>query len=380
MSWMGIMILCVLFLCLSRTSQKENAYRKKYHSATATGIKYDKYEFKIYMVLTIVMGIIFAISLVSMSTDSIFRGNRRFDEILLIVVVCGLFMGGALFLLFGYHLLAALFYFKRLERYGYQVPEKKKTYEYVLERLPRSDVSAEREAVQPEYSKTSKSLMWICILVCFVMVCWNFYYLYKWYFMGDDTLIMFGLLLMGDAFWLIPILMFRGEMNTQKFKDDVEIDVTRKVRMNMLSGIVVIAILAGVAMFVKDTAYSMSAYVFNARVSEDGKKIGEIRDVLEVVYIDPFVIANDESLEEIKRSMEAGVDITNWGTPEGEFQEKVAMLLEITDYSQLKEAFRTTDGPAVVYVKLEGEGFMVQLLNLYPAVDREIVSKSLKSN
>lgn len=380
MSWMGIMILCILFLCLSRTSQKESAYKKKYHSATATGIKYDKCELKIYMVLTIVMGIIFAISLVFMSTDSIFRGNRRFDEILLIAVVCGLFMGGALFLVFGYHLLAAVFYFKRLEKYGYQVPEKKKTYDYVLERLPRSDVSAEREIGKPEYSKTSKYLMYICILVCLMMLCWNFYYLYKWYFMGDDTLVMFVLLFIADAFWLIPILMFRSEMNTQKFKDDVEIEGNRKVRMNMLSGIVVIAILAGVALLVKDTAYSMSAYVFNSRVSEDGKKIGEIRDVLEVVYIDPAVIANDENLKEIKRSLENGVDITNWGTPEGEFQEKVAMLLEITDYTQLKDAFRTTDGPAIVYVKLEGEDFTVQLLNLYPAVDREIISRSIKSN
>lgn len=380
MNWMGIMILGVLFLCFSRTRQKENAYKEKYHAETATGIKYDKREFGIYMVLTSVMGIIFAISLVLMSTDSIFKGNSRFDEKLLIAAVCGLFMGGALFLLFGYHLLAAVFYFKRLEKYGYQVPEKKKTYEYVLERLPRSTVSEEREVVQPICSKTSKSLMYICILVCLAMFGWNFYYLYKWFFMGDDTLFMFGLLLIGDAFWLIPILMFRGEMNTQKFKDDVEIDATRKVRMNMLSGIVVIAILVCVALFVKDTAYNMSAYVFNSQISEDEKKIREIRDVLEVVYIDPSVIANDESLEEIKRSLENGVDITNWGTPEGEFQENVAMLLEITDYSQLKYAFRVTDVPAIVYVKLEGEQFTVQLLNLYPAVDREIKSKSPKSN
>ena len=75
---------------------------------------------------------------------------------------------------------------------------------------------------------------------------------------------------------------------------------------------------------------------------------------------------------ELKQSMRVGVDITTWGTPRGYFQETVAGVLQITDFGELKEEFLSTDGSAVVYVKLEDDDIMVELQNLYPATDREI--------
>jgi len=69
------------------------------------------------------------------------------------------------------------------------------------------------------------------------------------------------------------------------------------------------------------------------------------------------------------------VDITTWGIPEGYFQEQVARVLGITDFGSLKEEFLSAKKPAVVYVKQENDNIIVELQNLYPVADREVIAK-----
>lgn len=385
-----LLLLCwaVIFWYYFKKQQSMKAYKEKYHSQTATRIKYDKRQVRKYSVGTIITGSILAVSLVLMAME-VYWENRTWGIALMVMALYGLLLGGLLFALFVYLLLAGIFYLKRLEKYGYEVPEDKRIYEGVLEQVPRYCIQGQNAYVMngensrignycpdlPKYSKTSKCLMYICILASLLLLGWNFYFLYKWYFMGDDTIVLFVLLLIADALWIFPIWFFRKQMNPQKFKDDVEIDAGRKDRMNIISGLFSIVVLVGVFLFIKDTAYNMLEYVFKSWVIEDQKKIGDIHSALEIFYLDPAVAANDENWEEIKCLLKDGVDITNWGIPEGEFQENVAKCLDIADYSQLKEAFYSTDGPAIVYVKQEDGDFTVQLLNLYPAADREIIVK-----
>ncbi len=366
-----LVFLITILMNNSKQSQDRKAYMTRYNSQTATYIKYDKRSVKVWSIAVAVTGIVFCVSFFLMYIGIEFQGNSTLGRVTIIMAMSSLLMGGVFLIWFVYRLLAGVFYLKRLEKYDYEVPEDKRAYECMLEQVPR--YSMERNTMA--YSPTSKCLAIVCVLMAVVMIGCSCYFLYKWDFMGEETVVLFVLLLIADAFWIFPVLFFRNQMNTQKFKDDVEIDAVRKNRMNGFSGVVAIAVLVGACLFLKGMAHSMSEYVFKTRMSEDQKLIGYICDAFEVFSMDPAVLANDENWEDIKRSMEAGVDITDWGTPEGEFQEGVASCLGISDFSDLKDAFYSADGPAVVYVKLEGKTFTVQLMNLYPEVDREIMAK-----
>ena len=375
----GLLLFWIIW-SVTKSTRNTEAYKKRYGSHTATRIKYDKRQVRQYAIGAAIAGGFLAVSLVLICTN-IYWISGRFSAVLMLITLYGLFLGGMLLIIFGYLVISGLAYFKRLEKYGYSVPEDKRAYECVLEQMPENKGRMPGQIFQgpdvPQASKTSKVLMGLSILVCLAMVGASFYYLYKWSFMGDDTMVLFVLLLIMDVLWLVPVLIFRNQMNVQKYKDDVEIDANRKNRMNMCSGIAVIVVLVGVSLGAKWLAYDMSEYVFKSQMIEDQKKISEIRDVMEIAYMDPYVSESDDWLEETRYSLEAGVDITNWDEPEGEFQESVARMLEITDFSELKDAFYIADGPAIVHVKLEGKDFTVQLMNVYPAADREIIAGPL---
>lgn len=112
------------------------------------------------------------------------------------------------------------------------------------------------------------------------------------------------------------------------------------------------------------------------RVYEGLESLPKRDDFLEIsCYEMDYFWADSREWQETKRILENGVDITSWGIPWGDLQEKVAAMLDITDFGQLKEAFHSTDGPAVVYVRLEGEKVIVELQNLYPVADKIVISE-----
>ena len=88
-----------------------------------------------------------------------------------------------------------------------------------------------------------------------------------------------------------------------------------------------------------------------------------------------LIFKDDPDWAATVESMKSGVDITTWGIPEGRFQKTVANVLAITDFSSLKEEFLSAKKPAVVYVKLENDDIIVELRNLYPVTEREVIAK-----
>ena len=83
---------------------------------------------------------------------------------------------------------------------------------------------------------------------------------------------------------------------------------------------------------------------------------------------------------EVSRTQLAeGVDITNWGVPQDIYQEKVAAYLEISDFSELKDDFRSAKGDAVLYAKLEKGLIRVSLPNLHKEVRMPIIISSEKN-
>lgn len=138
-------------------------------------------------------------------------------------------------------LLSAKFYFIRLQAYGYEIPENKKTYGNNLNNLPKT-----RGAGSSLFAKHSRIGMWM-YFACFVLfLVVDVMYLIKWHFMKghfmkDICTFLFTVCLVLDSVWLILAVIMWRQRNTEKYRDDVECDKTRKERLN-LENIIVFAI------------------------------------------------------------------------------------------------------------------------------------------
>lgn len=371
-----VVLLVIILLYVVNNSRKANLparYKSKYGTDSATIIKYDKRSVQIYRTLLLITVAYFLLSLFCMFTDIPSIRNAKLEEVLITVVLYGLYFGVIGILYLGYQWISAVFYLKRLEKYGFEVPENRKEYE-IVERLPKTgNVLPVQEQ---DYHKGSKILAELSVMVAVIMLGLTGYYYLKWAFLGENADFMLVMQLIADAFWLIPIAIFRKEMNLQKYKDDVEIDITRRTRKNVVSGVMLIILLVLVALYVKATAHSMTKYIYVSQMQKDMDRLYEIHDALETASyeMDLFFI-DDPDWAATVDSMKEGVDITTWGIPEGRFQVQVAEVLGITDFSSLKEEFLSAKKPAVVYVKLENDEIIVELRNLYPAADREVIAK-----
>lgn len=133
-------------------------------------------------------------------------------------------------------LFAAKLYFARLQTYGYEIPENKKTYGNNLNNLPKT-----RGAGSSLFAKHSRIGMWMyfAFFVLFLVV--DVMYLIKWHFMKDISTFLFTVCLVLDSVWLILAVTMWRQRNTEKYRDDVECDKTRKERLN-LENIIVFAI------------------------------------------------------------------------------------------------------------------------------------------
>ena len=371
-----VVLLAIFLLYVVNNSKKANlprTYKSKYGTDSATIIKYDKRSVKVYRTLLLITIVYFGLSLFCMFTDIPSIGNAKLEEVLITVVLYGLYFGVIGILYLSYQWISAFFYLKRLEKYGYEVPENRKEYE-IVERLPKKENVVQ---VQTQgYHRGSKILTGLSVLVAAVMLLLTGYYFYRWSFIGENAHAMLVMQLIADVFWLIPIFIFKKEMNLQKYKDDVEIDITRRTRKNVVSGVLLIILFVLVALYVKATAHSMTKYIYVSRMETDRRRLYEIHDILEITSCEMQLYYGDDTdwLEALE-SMRAGVDITTWGIPEGYFQEQVARVLGITDFGSLKEEFLSAKKPAVVYVKQENDNIIVELQNLYPVADREVIAK-----
>lgn len=371
-----VVLLVIILLYVVNNSRKAKLpakYKSKYGTDSATLIKYDKRSVKVYRTLLLITVVYFLLSLFCMFTDIFGIGNALLEEVIITVALYGLYFGviGTLYL--GYQWISAVFYLKRLEKYGFEVPENRKEYE-IVEKLPQTENVVPVQ--EQDYHRGSKILTQLSVIVAVIMLGLTGYYFGKWDFLGENADFMLVMQLIADAFWLIPIAIFRKEMNLQKYKDDVEIDITRRTRKNVVSGILLIILLVLVALYVKATAHSMTKYIYVSRMQADRDRLYKIHDVLEIASCEmDLLFQDDPDWAATVESMKAGVDITTWGIPEGRFQVQVAEVLGITDFASLKEEFLSAKKPAVVYVKLENDDIIVELRNLYPAADREVIAK-----
>ena len=169
-------------------------------------------------------------------------------------------------------LLSAKFYFIRLRAYGYEIPENKKTYGNNLNNLPKT-----REAGRSLFAKHSRIGMWMyfAFFVLFLVV--DVMYLIKWHFMKDICTFLFTVCLVLDIVWLILAVIMWRQRNTEKYRDDVECDKTRKERLNLIVFAIFWAIVCALVsnLAVTTTKYMDKAQRENAQVAASELKMAD---------------------------------------------------------------------------------------------------------
>lgn len=274
--FMLILLYVIIKFAEWNRKKKLAEYKRKYKTDTVTYIKYDIPSVKRYR-LAMVFSAVFAVLGIAMICSD---GSIVSDVdlgLFVILFFVGMYVGMPLFIYFLYHTLSGMAYLKRLEMHGYEMPRDRCIYDNLLERLPKADgLEREESAEQPgqfPYNKTSKILFIVCICVAVFMLGCTAYYIAKWYFMGEDAIALFVLQLIEDVFWLWPIWTFHKEMDIKKYKDDVEIDSSRKNRFDIVNGLALIIILGVIALGIKYTAHSMTAYIYRSMREPDEQVI-----------------------------------------------------------------------------------------------------------
>ena len=180
-------------------------------------------------------------------------------------------------------LFAAKLYFARLRAYGYEIPDNKKIYGNNLNNLPKM-----REAGSSLFAKHSWIWMWM-YFACFVLfLVVDVMYLIKWHFMKDICTFLFTVCLVLDSVWLILAIILRRQRNTEKYRDDVECDKTRKERLN-LENIIVFAIFwAIVCALVSNLAVSTTKYMYKTQMGDKQVAASELKMADDVVRLEYY--------------------------------------------------------------------------------------------
>lgn len=309
-------------------------------------IKYDKQSMTILKGTAIFATILFVVGLILMlieisSTE--------------VIMLLALYIGGGLAFACYTALVAGWLYMKRLMRYGYKLPDNKTHYDGKLENLPKLN-NVEEASI---YSVHSKWCSKACALIFALFLVLDVLYFLKWKFMEDNCKSLFVLCFFFYLIWIIFALALKKQSNKEKYRDDVEIDASRKERWSLEQILFTMIILCLLSLFANYTAHSMTRYIFNTMVEHD---IVQADIVLRGV-VGAIEECGAVTCKETYAELCEGVDITTWGAPKDELQTLLAENMNIDDFSLMRDDFKVSDGDAQIYVKITDDKVTVRLLN-----------------
>ncbi len=202
-----------------------------------TKIKYDKKDKKLYLNMAAVFSILTIIDWGMLNCEDVMQRVPVEAEVIFLCaiwILCILAFG----LWVGY--LDAVFYLKRLQRYGYEVPENKRNYNKDLQKLPK----AENVVGNMSYKNYDSRILTILTgMIVAGLFLYDIYFLYRYSGFGKDIWFFEGILILGTLVWLFMGISYARQISDRKYKYDVEIDFTRKNRKNLIDGIVEIIVL-----------------------------------------------------------------------------------------------------------------------------------------
>lgn len=171
-------------------------------------------------------------------------------------------------------------YLKRLRRHGYKIPENKKRVSGGLAGLTmEADTTADGNPIKESpgmkiRNKGSMVLSGICLIaVIIVLISAVRMYLQYHLYLGagpmNFLLVIHAFILLG---WAGYSFYFGRQSDNSKYKDDVELDVHRKNRKNIVEGILIILFLSAISAFIIYDLYNMADYIsYEARLMAERK-------------------------------------------------------------------------------------------------------------
>lgn len=234
-------------------------------------IKYDAKDKKSYFLAAASATILFALGqLLIWLLPEITRESDAFIVCLLLLITCFLpVISAGLWLLFW----DSALYLKRLEKYGFPLPENKKDFGNDLEQLACSEgsrygmqtpVEATREGVVdgiPAEFKESKILAFLSWGIFLAMVGFTIFYFIRFSHVWENVGFLGYVSIFIALAWGLFGAGYYRQKNPEKYRDDVDFKSSKKERKQLVEGVVTILFLAGITLFAACNIYSMSKYV-----------------------------------------------------------------------------------------------------------------------
>lgn len=325
-------------------------------------IKYDKRQMKLDMIQAIA-GLAFCIA-------GYWALYQNFETYLTMFTVLGIIAflgGGGLFFICLLRLVLGALYFRRLRMYGYEIPTDKKLYQNRPELIPRI---ADAEEPEGKLCMVNVVLGSMFLLSFLGFAAWNVWLIWFSGFMKADYLFL-AVYLACDSIWLIIAWLIYRQADGKKYRDDMETDEdgrTRKIRRPMELWIIVFVILLIITMVAKTGTMQLVKYIFYSRMSYDNEAMQNLSYAISEVYA---AHKDKPEGEQLYESLMQGITITEADAPNGSIWEEVVVSLNqkryesyaVENMNQLAEKMKCADGPAQIWVHLEGERLEVRLLN-----------------
>ena len=210
---------------------------------SAPMIKYDKRDYRSYRTTAIIFAVLCVVSIGCYTIIVMVDPHGTYVDLAALVLWFLMGSGFLVSVLMGIGLFKSRFYLKRLERYGYEPPERKRDYGKKVENLPRK---AKQQEESVGGSRESIVLA-ILALIALGITAMGSFVIFWHYLTVDRELAMEGfiLLLFPQICWGICSFVFWRQRSCQKYRDDVETCDKRKLRAQLEDGLVEMAIFAG---------------------------------------------------------------------------------------------------------------------------------------
>jgi len=196
-------------------------------------IKYDKKEQKVSLICAILFTIIWCSGKFYNLKALEWPYDRAGD--LVCLVAAGIFQ--ILAFVFWVRFLSCVTYFRRLHRYGYEIPKDKKLYECMIDNIPQ------KESHMPDIGSRSKEsilLSVICWSIALGVIIGAAFFWISYHLLGVPTYLCMCIFSVMILAWIgFGFFCFKQSAN-HKYHDDTQQDTKRKPRMHFVTGLVII--------------------------------------------------------------------------------------------------------------------------------------------
>lgn len=232
--------------------------KSKWSSKKSFLIQYDCRDKKSFFLLAMVFSVC-TIIFIGISRFPIFK---KADDIITIIIILGIpFFFLAAFISWIIYV-DAVFYLQRLKKYGYQLPNDKKEFSRQLENLPKVTVEQNRN-IELSYESMILAVISMAITIGILVNIGCFFFQYRqtgleWIgFWGELPLVLY---------WLLRTVFWWKQRLYSKYRDDVEIDETRKQRKHLISGLISILVWSAITIVWIEALYNGADYMHRARI------------------------------------------------------------------------------------------------------------------